>query len=162
MQPMARAGRWTTIRIAAAFLAIAGCSSSTEPAGPAGPAHLTSTVVASSASVPVGSIVTAQWTIENTGSEPFHHAFGYPNTIGYGLEISVTPAASVLQSQGSDLLFSENDSLNLPPHGRLRLNAIFKGVAVGTATLKGCLPPDSAETDGANCASTDVRVVSGF
>jgi len=162
MQQTARARRTTTIRLAAALLSIAGCSSSTDPGGAPGPAHLTSTVIASSASVPVGSIVTAQWTIENTGSEPFHHAFGFPNTIGYGLEISVTPAASVLQSEGSDLLFSENDSLNLPPHGRLRLNAIFKGVAIGTATLKGCLPPDSAETDGANCASTDVRVVSGL
>jgi hypothetical protein len=162
MQRTAHTCRTITICIVAALLSIAGCSSSTEPAGAAGPAHLTSTVVASSTSVPVGGIVTAQWTIENTGSEPFHHAFGFPSTIGYGLEISVTPAASVLQSQGSDLLFSVNDSLNLPPHGRLRLNAIFKAVAVGTATLQGCLPPDSAETDGANCASTDVRVVSGF
>ena len=162
MQQTARACRTTTIRIAAALLSIAGCSSSTEPGGAAGPARLSSTIVASSTSVPVGNIVTAQWTIENTGSEPYHHAFGFPNTIGYGLEISVTPAAFVLQSQGSDLLFSQNDSLNLPPHGRLRLNAIFKGVAVGTATLEGCLPPDSAETDGANCASTNVRVVSGF
>jgi hypothetical protein len=162
MEPRARTGRWTTIREVAALLAIVGCSSSTDPGGAAGPAHLTSTVTASSTSVPVGGIVTAQWTIENTGSEPFHHAFGFPNTIGYGLEISVTPAASVLQSQGSDLVFSVNDSLNLPPHGQIRLNAIFRGVAVGTATLQGCLPPDSAETDGANCASTDVRVVSGL
>jgi hypothetical protein len=160
MQQKARAHRWTTIGRATSLLAIAGCSSSTEPGS--GPARLSSTIVVSEASIPVGGVVTAQWTIENTGSEPFHHAFGFPNTIGYGLEISVTPAASVLQSQGSDLLLSENDSLNLPAHGKLRLNAIFTGVAVGVATLKGCLPPDSAETDGANCALADVRVVSGF
>ena len=161
MQFRMRAGLFAAIYEVAALLAAAGCSSSTEPGGAAGPAQISSTIVASSSSIPVGNIVTAQWTIENTGSQPYHHAFGLSNHVGYGLEISVT-SGSVLQRQDGDLLFSQNDSLNLPPHGRLRLNAIFKGVTIGTASLKGCLPPDSTATEWTNCVSTDVRVVSGF
>lgn len=158
---MLNAGRRsTTLHNALAFITIAGCSSSTEPGG--GPAHLVSTITVSESSVPVGGLVNAQWTIENTGAEPLHHAFGASNASGFGLEISVTPAASVLQSQGSDVVFTVNDSLNLAPHARLKLNAAFLAIAVGSARVVGCLPPDSGQTPGATCASADVRVVSGF
>jgi hypothetical protein len=123
---------------------------------------LVSTVTLSSKSIPIGGLVTAQWTIENTGSAPYHHAFGNANTVGYSLEISATPAFTVLETQGADELFSRNDSLNLAPHAKVRVSAIFHAVAIGTATLMGCLPPDSVQVDGANCASADVHVVSGL
>jgi hypothetical protein len=161
MHRRAQAGRSITIRMTAA-LAIAGCSSGTEAAGPDGPAHLTSTVTVSSAAIPVGAEITAQWTIENTGSVPLHHAFGNSNLVGYGLEISVTPAFTVLSSENADILLSPNDSLNLGPHGKVRLGAILKAVAIGTAKVTGCLPADSGQVDGANCTSADVRVVSGL
>jgi hypothetical protein len=161
MQLTVRAHRSATVGIAAA-LAIAGCSSGTDPGGGAGPAQLTSTITVTSASIPIGAEIIAQWTIENTGSVPLHHAFGNSNRVGYGLEISVTPAFTVLSSENADILLAPNDSLNLGPHAKVRLSALLKAVGIGLAKVTGCLPADSGQVDGANCTSADVRVTSGL
>lgn len=142
------------------LIALGGCSSSTEPASHE--ALITSTVSVSTSSANVGEFISAQWVIENVGDVAYHHSYGLPHGIGYALEISVTPTASVLEYQRGDVFFTSNDSLNLAPHAKLVLTTLYRAKAVGRATVHGCLPPDSTVTEARRCVSTDVRVISGF
>jgi hypothetical protein len=147
----ARSRRAEFAAIASLFLlllaVVSSCTTTTEPL--TFETQLGSSLAVSPTTVRVGDTVNAHWTIRNVShTDSLFRLYRPGPGIGLGLILSATPEHSVIEYQSGGYYFSTEGELILAPREMHTIDAVFKAVAAGTATVDACLPPfDGVETE---------------
>jgi hypothetical protein len=138
--------------------AVTSCTTTTEPLTFA--TQLASDLTVSPTTVSVGELVNAHWVIRNASHTDSLFRIFDPGegASGFGLVLAATPANTVLGYQHGDTLIANDTRLVLPPRGSYTLDAVFKAVAAGTATVDACMPPLVGEGTEWTCVRKTVTV----
>jgi hypothetical protein len=110
--------------------------------------------------VAIGDLVNAHWDIRNISNDTLFRLFAPGiNAGGFGLALAATPDSSVIAYQSGGFILAYDNRLTLAPYAGYSIDAVFKAVAVGTATVDACMPPFVGEGTEWTCVRKTVMVV---
>lgn len=145
------------VALAVSLAAVSSCTTNTEPL--TFETQLSSVLTVSPTHVAVGDFVNAHWLIRNAShSDSLIRVYAPGPGIGFGLVLAATPEHSVIEYQSGGFFFSPNGQLLLAPLETHTIDAVFKAVAAGTATVDACLPPFDGEGTEWTCVRKTVTV----
>jgi len=153
--------REAKVAIVAVALALAACSSSTEPGGEVSSDGLAVHLTVDSAAVAIGGYIAASLNIENTTSDSVTRIYP-PGDFGPAVQVTdgsttvLEPVYGITSFFGPYLVGGASYPLAFAPHESRTLRVSFSAVGAGRAVLMGCLTRGDASD--ALCSSVRVAV----
>jgi hypothetical protein len=140
------------------LFAVASCETTTQPM--TYDRQLASRLTVTPQRVAIGDLVNAHWDIRNISNDTLFRVFAPGiNASGFGLVIAATPDSSIIKFQSGGFILAYDNRLTLAPYAGYSIDAVFKAVAVGTATVDACMPPFAGEGSDWKCERKTVIVV---
>jgi hypothetical protein len=158
--PMTLRARHVACVAGLAFLALSGCSSSTEPGASDA---LVSRITVSKGTVHIDGDLDAVWTVENAGATELVLTFNPQGSQGFLLGVSesdhtMDPEHAILHTIRYAIYHLDGHVLTLAPHQKMVFTATLRGAAVGSTSVDGCLPPQGTSENWV-CVSKPVNVI---